>query len=100
MAAQTLLNAVTGNTTGTGVAVTGNFEAIPTGTSYAGGTLELQMSVDDVDANYKPVGTNGQWNGPGNPAAITNTGTNYFRGVLKGCLSSMLPANATLKINQ
>lgn len=95
MAAATLLNAVTTNTVGAGVAISGDFEASALGDA-GGGMGELQRSIDDVDANYKPVGTEGQFNGAGH-CAVRNVGTNYYRGVLRGCSRT---ANFTLKTNQ
>lgn len=95
MAATTLLNAVTVNTVGTGVAITGDVDFSALG-FMGGGMLEVQRSVDDVDANYKPVGPEGQFIGAGH-CTVRNVGTNYYRGVLKGATQT---ANATLKSNQ
>ncbi len=97
MATGALLNAVTTNTTGTGVQITGDFEALAQGTHYAGGVLELQVADTDTDGDYRPVGREGQWLGPGTPATIRNNGTKYYRGVLKGVQSSMGTPSCTLK---
>lgn len=79
--ASTLLNAVAVATTSAGVAITGNFEASVSG-DLAGGTVELQRAIADVDADYVAVGKEGVFFGKGH-VAITNTGTNYFRGVFR-----------------
>lgn len=95
MASGTLLNAVTVDTVGTGVALSGDVEFSALGFA-GGGTIEVQRSIDDVDANYKPVGIEGQFYGPGH-CSVRNSGTNYYRGVLRGATET---ANATLKYNQ
>lgn len=99
MAFATLLNAVSVNTEGTAVEITGDFEALALGTHYAGGQLELQVS--DLEAGtYHPVGPDCQWNGPGSPVTVKNSGTKWFRGVYKGKQASMGTPSVTLKYEQ
>lgn len=81
MAQGTFLD-VTTNSVGTGVALTGDFEVSVTG-QHGGGVHEIQRAATDTDADYKPIGRHGQFNGEGH-TAVRNVGTNYYRAVLKG----------------
>jgi len=76
-----LLNAVSVATTSAGVEITGDFEVSCSG-PLGGGVAELQRSIDDVAANYSPVGVEGIFFGKGH-AAISNVGTNWYRGVFR-----------------
>lgn len=98
MAVTTLMDAATANATGTGEAITGDFDVTVTG-DMAGGVLEIQRSVDDVDGNYQGMDVKGQFRGPGH-VTIRNVGTNYYRANLSGVLDSLAPASATMKVNQ
>jgi len=93
---ETLLNAVTGNTTGTGIAITGDFEISGVGDA-AGGYVLLERAVLDVAGDYKPVGIEARSYGDFH-AAIQNVGTNFYRAVLRG--ATRVGAGYTLKANQ
>lgn len=105
MATFTLLSAVSVDTVGAGQAMTGDFEALPQGTHYAGGVLELQVADTDTPADYEPVGIGCQWRGPGSPAAVRNNGTKFFRAVYRGRSPDMISSlgsnpSVTLKLVQ
>lgn len=51
----TLLNAVSAATTGSGVEISGPFSVVVRG-EMDGGTVIIEASIDDVEANYKPTG--------------------------------------------
>ncbi len=88
MAASTLLNAVTVNTTGAGAAITGDVEFQVDGQT-GGGEVLIERSIDDISANYQLVGVRGRFLGAG-LVAVRNAGTNYFRARLVKCKAAAL----------
>ena len=77
-----LLNAVTTNTTGTGVQLTGNVQFQGRGDA-GGGVVEVQRALADSGAQYEPVGVNGQFQGEGD-CHVESVAPMYYRGVLRG----------------
>lgn len=95
MAASTILDAVTTDTTTSGVPMTGDFEASAFGNA-GGGQCIIERAVADVAAEYQPVGIEATFFGGGH-VKITNSGTNYYRAKFIGCTRV---ANFSLKFNQ
>lgn len=93
---ETLLNAVTGNATGTAIQITGDFEISGVGDA-AGGMILLERSIDNVAGNYKPAGRESISYGDFH-AAIMNTGANWYRARLQG--ATRVGAGYTLRANQ
>jgi hypothetical protein len=93
---ETLLNAVTGDATGTAIQITGDFEISGVGDA-AGGMIVLERSIDNVAGNYKPAGRQAMSYGDFH-AAIQNTGANWYRARLQG--ATRVGSGYTLRANQ
>lgn len=97
MAAVTLLDAVAVATTGSGNSIDGPFSVLVRG-EMDGGTVIIEASTDDVEANYKPTGheLNLKDNGW---KSVYLLGTNYVRAKYVNPAGKVTPAVTVIANN-